>query len=74
MLDKASSMELDDLSPIHIHATEYSVDMSSGFDLLKPSIFHLSSGLRESMLNTLMDFMTNITFRVKNGAALSSPR
>jgi len=42
----------------------YSIDMSAAFDLLKPNIFH-NIDLPETLMNPLMDFMTNRTFTVE---------
>jgi hypothetical protein len=47
--------------------------MSVAFDLLQPSVFHRLD-LNEPLMNILMDFMSNQTFNVKVGDALSDTK
>jgi hypothetical protein len=55
------------------HVSTYSVDMSAAFDLLQPSVFH-GLNLNEPLMNILMVFMSNRTFNVKVGDALSDTK
>jgi hypothetical protein len=52
----------------------YSLDMSAAFDLIRPSIFHQSSGLCDPLLNVTMDFLSGRNFEVKVGDFFSTKR
>ncbi len=57
----------------NLHVSTYSVDMTAAFDLLKPNIFH-QAPINNPIMNILMDFMTNRTFKVQYNSTLSQLR
>ncbi len=52
----------------------YSIDMTAAFDLLRPNIFHKNTDIEDPIMNVLIDFMTNRTFRVKVGENYSTDK
>ncbi len=52
----------------------YSIDMSAASDLIRPSVFHESSGLCDPLLNVTMDFLSGRNFKVRVGDSLSTKR
>jgi len=54
----------------------YSLDLSAAFDLLRPDIFldQMQGILPHNLLQTLMDFLSNRSFKVQIGITRSSSR